>query len=114
MVIMYRVYLQCVGMACRVSCATPVLGPGMGVIGVGIASAMAGQAGLHCRHHFQTGQHPLRLPPSVAFCRQDLLLDACLGITLYKVHIMILSPSNHSKSMLAPTDQCLYLLPCAL
>ena len=47
---------------------------------------MAGQAGLHCRHHFQTGQHPLRLPASFAFRRQDLLLDACLGITLYKVN----------------------------
>ena len=78
-------------MACRVSCATPVLGPGMGLIGVGFASAMAGQAGLHCRHHFQTGQHPLRLPPAFAFRRQDLLLDACLGITLYKVKHKITS-----------------------
>lgn len=72
-------------MACRVSCATPVLGPGMGFLGVGLASAMAGQAGLHCRHHFQTGQHPLKLPPEFAFRKQDLLLDACLGIALYKV-----------------------------
>ena len=77
--------VQCFGMACRVSCATPVLGPGMGFLGVGLASAMAGQAGLHCRHHFQTGQHPLKLPVTLAFRRHDLLLDACLGIALFKV-----------------------------
>lgn len=76
---------QFLGIACRVSCASPVLGPSMGILGVGVASAMGGQAALHCQHHFKTGRHPLSLAPQAAFQRKDLLLDACMGIILYKV-----------------------------
>ena len=76
--------MQYLGVACRVSCASPVLGPSMGVVGVGIASAMAGQAALHCQHHFRTGRHPLSIAPRTAFQRKDLFLDACMGIILYK------------------------------
>ena len=76
--------MQYLGIACRVSSASPVLGPSMGVVGVGIASAMAGQAALHCQHHFRTGRHPLSLAPRMAFQRKDLVLDACMGIILYK------------------------------
>lgn len=76
---------QFAGAACRISCGNRILGGGMGLIGIGVASAMAGQAGIHCRHHFSTGQHPLSTPTSVAFRRKDLLLDACMGIALYKV-----------------------------
>lgn len=76
--------MQYLGVACRVSCASPVLGPSIGVIGVGIASAMAGQAAVHCQHHFKTGRHPLSIGPRTAFQRKDLVLDACMGILLYK------------------------------
>ena len=76
---------QFLGVACRVSCASPVLGPSMGMVGVGVASAMAGQASLHCKHHFKTGAHPLSIAPTLAFQKKDLLLDACMGILLYKV-----------------------------
>ena len=76
--------MQYLGVACRVSCASPVLGPGIGVVGVGIASAMAGQAALHCQHHFKTGRHPLSIAPRTAFQRKDLVLDAFMGILLYK------------------------------
>ncbi|KAL3159584.1 hypothetical protein ABBQ38_009997 [Trebouxia sp. C0009 RCD-2024] len=76
---------QFLGIACRVSCASPVLGPSMGIVGVGVASAMGGQAALHCQHHFKTGRHPLSLAPQAAFLRKDLLLDACMGIILYKM-----------------------------
>jgi len=78
--------LQFAGIACRVSCANPVLGPSMGVVGIGVASAMAGQAAVHCRHHFKTGQHPFSIPSTASFRGQDMLLDACMGIILYKVH----------------------------
>ncbi|DBA72524.1 TPA: hypothetical protein ACH3X2_010284 [Trebouxia sp. C0005] len=76
---------QFTGIACRVSCANPVLGPGMGVVGIGVASAMAGQAAVHCRHYFKTGQHPLSIPSAASFQSRDILLDAAMGIILYKM-----------------------------
>lgn len=82
-------YVQFLGIACRVSCASPVLGPSMGIVGVGVASAMGGQAALHCQHHFKTGRHPLSLAPQAAFLRKDLLLDACMGIILYKASTLL-------------------------
>lgn len=72
------------------SCANPVLGPGMGVVGIGVASAMAGQAAVHCRHYFKTGQHPLSTPSAASFQSRDILLDAAMGIILYKVHVHLL------------------------
>lgn len=44
---------QAAGMALRVSCATPVAGPVGGLLGVGLASAAAGQAALKCRAFFE-------------------------------------------------------------
>ncbi len=72
------------------SCANPALGPGMGVVGIGVASAMAGQAAVHCRHYFKTGQHPLSTPSAASFQSRDILLDAAMGIILYKVHMHLL------------------------
>lgn len=48
-------------MAARVSCATPVAGPIGGLLGVGLASAMAGQASIKCRQFMREGR-------SVALC----------------------------------------------
>lgn len=44
---------QAAGMALRVSCATPVAGPIGGLLGVGLASAMAGQASIKTRQYMQ-------------------------------------------------------------
>lgn len=74
-------FLQLLGYACRVSCATPVLGSAVGVVGVGFASAMAGQASLKCQRYYQ-GQAPLVASKAR---RQDLLLDAMIGVALWKV-----------------------------
>ncbi len=62
----------------------------MGVVGVGVASAVAGQAAVHCRHYFKTGQHPLSIPSAASFQSRDILLDAAMGIILYKVHMHLL------------------------
>jgi hypothetical protein len=47
--------MQVAGMALRVSCATPVVGPVGGLLGVGVASAMAGQASIKCRQYLKDG-----------------------------------------------------------
>ena len=73
-------------MLCRVSCATPVMGPLMGCIGVGMASAMSGQASLWVRD-----QKPAALA-TASFKRsgklnvmaQDVAVDAVIGILLFK------------------------------
>lgn len=43
-------------MAMRVSCVTPVAGPVGGLLGVGLASAAAGQAAIKCRVFFEDGK----------------------------------------------------------
>lgn len=43
-------------MALRVSCATPIAGPIGGLLGVGFASAAAGQASIKCRQYLQDKQ----------------------------------------------------------
>lgn len=48
--------LQAAGMALRVSCATPIAGPIGGLLGVGLASAAAGQASIKCRQYLQDRQ----------------------------------------------------------
>ena len=72
-------------MVLRVSCATPIAGPLGGVLGVGLASALAGQAALHCRAWVATGRGPLVPPLPGSMRRQDLLLDAALGVVLFKL-----------------------------
>ena len=77
---------QAAGLACRVSCATPVLGPALGMVGVGAASAMAGQASLLCRQEMErrsSGTGPRPAPPPL-LRRKDLVLDALLGVVLFK------------------------------
>lgn len=43
-------------MALRVSCATPVAGPIGGLLGVGLASAAAGQAAIKCQQYLKDGR----------------------------------------------------------
>ena len=72
-------------MAMRISCATPVLGPLCGLVGVGVASALAGQTALHLRHALLPpgeARAAARLPPP---WRVDgMLVDAALGVALFK------------------------------
>lgn len=78
--------VQAAGLACRVSCATPVLGPALGMVGVGAASAMAGQASLLCRQEMErrSSGAAARPPPPPLLRRKDLVLDALLGVVLFK------------------------------
>ncbi|KAK9811873.1 hypothetical protein WJX72_011567 [[Myrmecia] bisecta] len=76
---------QVAGLATRVSSATPVFGPLMGVVGVGLASAMAGQASLACGRKLYNSSRPPRQHLPHVMRRNDLLLDAVLGIALFKV-----------------------------
>ncbi|PRW59668.1 pfkB family carbohydrate kinase [Chlorella sorokiniana] len=75
---------QAAGMALRVSCATPIAGPIGGLLGVGLASAAAGQASIKCRQYLQDKQNPL-LQPWKGSRAEDLLVDAVLGIAMFKV-----------------------------
>jgi hypothetical protein len=46
------------GFCLRISCRTPLLGPFVGLLGVGFASALAGQASTHTRKFFtKVGRH---------------------------------------------------------
>ncbi|KAL4859030.1 hypothetical protein ACK3TF_000816 [Chlorella vulgaris] len=75
--------MQVAGMALRVSCATPVAGPIGGLLGVGVASAMAGQASIKCRQYLKNGTNPL-LHPWKGVRTDDLIVDALLGVALFK------------------------------
>lgn len=80
---------QGLGATLRISCATPILGPLGGVLGVGFASALAGQASIKCskihRDGFRGGAalNPARLFQDVR--REDLLVDAVLGVAAFRV-----------------------------
>ncbi|KAL6766357.1 hypothetical protein ACKKBG_A35715 [Auxenochlorella protothecoides x Auxenochlorella symbiontica] len=82
---------QTLGMAARVSCATPVLGPVGGLLGVGLASALAGQASLLCRESLHGGGRAGTPGPAAArparrgWSAETLLVDAALGIALFKL-----------------------------
>lgn len=79
---------QAAGMALRISCATPVAGPVGGMLGVGFASALAGQASLKYklwekdRKNLLTG-YPRGLLHGVK--AQDLWIDAALGVAMFKI-----------------------------
>jgi hypothetical protein len=81
-------------MALRVSCATPVAGPVGGLLGVGFASAAAGQASIKCRQYLESGRwaaaahtFPFAFPGCVSQTCRDLEAmlvlprqrDECLG-----------------------------------
>ncbi|PSC67403.1 pfkB family carbohydrate kinase [Micractinium conductrix] len=77
---------QGVGMALRVSCATPVVGPVGGLLGVGLASAAAGQASIATRQYLADRKVPgVQAPPFRGVRSEDLVVDALLGIAFFKV-----------------------------
>eukprot|EP00887_Chlorella_sp_A99_P006755 scaffold3.g6755.t1 len=81
---------QALGMALRVSCATPVAGSLCGMLGVGFASALAGHAARCCGAALGGGGAPARgrggaAPPAWTSVRwQDAAVDAALGAALFK------------------------------
>lgn len=84
---------QGLGSLLRTSCATPVAGPLGGVIGVGFASALAGQASIKLHRIRRDGyDKTLSLTPDALLREamrdtryQDLAIDAVLGILAFRV-----------------------------
>lgn len=79
--------LTCYGL--RLSCATPLLASAAGCLGVGVASALAGQASLGARHAMADRATralgpPPHAPPPPLWRRRDVLLDAAMGVALFK------------------------------
>ncbi|EIE18854.1 hypothetical protein COCSUDRAFT_59782 [Coccomyxa subellipsoidea C-169] len=70
------------GFALRVSCATPVLGPALGMSGIGLSSILAGEASRRFGSHLRGETRRHRSAQAVA---QDAALDAIMGITLFKL-----------------------------
>jgi len=94
---------QAAGLALRISCATPVLGPLGGVLGVGVASAMAGQAAIKCRQAQREGWGRVALGPG-ALTRgvrvEDVAVDAALGVAAFALlggRFASVMPSDLSK-----------------
>ncbi len=76
---------QVVGYCLRVSCATPVIGPCLGMLGVGFASSLAGQASQHARKLCEVGGNPLRPSWWQPMPVEEAVLDSVLGIIIFKV-----------------------------
>ena len=79
---------QGVGAALRISCATPIAGPAGGLLGVGFASALAGQAAIKIQRIQTEGLQRALLDPGALFKgvrREDLIADAVLGIAAFRV-----------------------------
>lgn len=78
-------HLQLLGFMLKISCATPVLGPTMGLVGVGLANVLAGQASKHTRKMVVTRSHPLAPGFWEAPNPEDMVLDAVMGACIFKV-----------------------------
>lgn len=85
---------QLVGFVLKVSCATPVLGPTMGLVGVGLANVLAGQASRHTRKMVVTKSHPLAAGFWEAPNPEDMVLDAVMGVCIFKVRAQGCSVSD--------------------
>ncbi|KAG1664411.1 hypothetical protein FOA52_009733 [Chlamydomonas sp. UWO 241] len=79
--------VQIIGAGLRMSCATPLLGPALGAVGVGAASVLSGHAARVTHRHFEAGGG-LRgaLSPAALsdFDLDEMLLDALSGLVLFK------------------------------
>lgn len=72
---------QLSGFALRVSCATPYASSALGMLGVGLGSALAGIASQSCRINFEAPRRrtPLRID------LHDVMRDMLIGIIIFKV-----------------------------
>ncbi|KIZ03940.1 hypothetical protein MNEG_4020 [Monoraphidium neglectum] len=75
---------QIVGYCLRISCCTPVLGPCLGLIGVGCASVLAGHVSAHTHKLCQEGGNPLRPGWWRPMRVDDAVTNAVLGLLVYK------------------------------
>lgn len=77
---------QYVGYLCRISNATPVLATLGGIIGVGAASAAAGQASLQVQHYLHNVK-PRRNSKLqwISGQKEDIALDILIGVALFKL-----------------------------
>ncbi|GAQ77991.1 hypothetical protein KFL_000060560 [Klebsormidium nitens] len=75
--------IQGVAYACRISCASPHIGPLFGMVGVGLASAAGGQVS-KAVGRWQAGLEPWPREGLAAIRGEEVLLDAALGILAYK------------------------------
>lgn len=90
---------QLLGAGLRISCATPVLGPCLGAVGVGAASVLSGHMSRHTKRQMEAGKGPLQALASPfwhKFDGEEALLDAVSGLTLFKVR------GGHAASCMAP------------
>lgn len=97
---------QGIGSALRISCASPVIGSLAGMAGVGLASAVAGQASLICSKAYYTSPKKLdgymmAVEKVIAsFDVQRALVDVILGVTAFKIvggSFRTVMPSDLSK-----------------
>ena len=69
--------------ALRLSCATPLLAPAAGALGVGVSSALAGQASLRARRNLGSDD-AAGTPVPRQWRRADVLCDAAVGVLLFR------------------------------
>lgn len=69
--------------ALRLSCATPLLAPAAGALGVGVSSALAGQASLRARRNLGSDA-AAGTPVPRQWRRADVLCDAAVGVLLFR------------------------------
>ena len=69
--------------ALRLSCATPLLAPAAGALGVGVSSALAGQASLRARRNLKSDD-AAGTPVPRQWRRADVLCDAAVGVLLFR------------------------------
>lgn len=73
------------GYCLRISCRTPVLGPCLGLLGVGAASALAGHVSAHTGRLCREGGNPLKLRWWRPMQADEAVVDALLGLLVFKV-----------------------------
>ena len=72
----------------KISCATPIMGPTMGALGVGWASVLSGEVSRQCSRARRLGyQRAFASPQSVvhSFDPENMLMDAILGIAAFRI-----------------------------
>eukprot|EP01026_Neomeris_dumetosa_P060718 TRINITY_DN5726_c0_g2_i1.p1 TRINITY_DN5726_c0_g2~~TRINITY_DN5726_c0_g2_i1.p1 ORF type:complete len:329 (-),score=38.46 TRINITY_DN5726_c0_g2_i1:304-1290(-) len=74
---------QLIGVGTRISCATPVLGPIVGAVGVGVASALAGQVSFAVEEVMK-GRKLDWANPYKNVSGRDIVWDAISGIIIFK------------------------------
>lgn len=97
---------QGVGAALRISCATPVAGPIGGLLGVGFASALAGEASRRASKVQKEGWQRTfpflvgKTEPRFGLSLEELFMDGAIGIVAFRMmggHFRRVMPSDLTK-----------------